>query len=142
MTDFKSAFIDTAIFIYYIEKSDLFFTKAKELFKLLYNNDTHLATSSITIEEYCVYPLRHNTPEYIDTFHRFIIDMDIEIASIDKDIAFLAAQLRVKYSGIKAMDALQLASAIKCQCDLFFTNDKQLRQIQEIKCMTLDDFFQ
>ena len=57
--------------------------------------------------------------------------MDISVRSIDSDTAFLAAQLRAKYQGIKAMDSLQLASAIQNHCDVFLSNDKQLRQVEE-----------
>ena len=38
------------------------------------------------------------------------------------------------------MDALQLASAITNNCDLFLTNDRQLRQIEEIKCVMLEEW--
>lgn len=37
------------------------------------------------------------------------------------------------------MDALQLSTACLTGCDLFLTNDKQLRQFTEIKCITIDD---
>ena len=41
-------------------------------------------------------------------FISFVADMEIAVKPIDSDTAFLAAQLRAKYQGIKAMDALQL----------------------------------
>ena len=37
------------------------------------------------------------------------------------------------------MDVLQIAAAIVSGCDMFFTNDKQLRQENEIPCMTMED---
>jgi len=37
------------------------------------------------------------------------------------------------------MDALQLATANAMGCDLFLTNDKQLRQFQRLKCVLVDD---
>ena len=37
------------------------------------------------------------------------------------------------------MDSLQLAATCLTGCDLFLTNDKQLRQFQEIKCITVDE---
>lgn len=37
------------------------------------------------------------------------------------------------------MDALQLAVACWKGCDLFLTNDKQLRQLKEVKCITVDE---
>ena len=38
------------------------------------------------------------------------------------------------------MDALQLASACTQGCDLFLTNDKQLRQFKELLCVTVDEW--
>ena len=34
---------------------------------------------------------------------------------------------------------IQIASAIVSGCDMFFTNDKQLRQEKELPCMTMED---
>ena len=38
------------------------------------------------------------------------------------------------------MDALQLATAVQEDCDVFLTNDKQLCQFKEIKCITVEDW--
>ena len=38
------------------------------------------------------------------------------------------------------MDALQLATACITGCDLFLTNDKQLRQFEEIRCITVEEW--
>ena len=48
-----------------------------------------------------------------------------------------AAQIRAEYKGFKAMDALQIATACLSGCDLFLTNDKQLKQFKEVKCITV-----
>lgn len=40
------------------------------------------------------------------------------------------------------MDALQLAAAVVSGCDLFITNDKQLKQYKGIECITMDDLQQ
>ena len=42
-------------------------------------------------------------------------------------------------SDIKLPDALQLAAGIECSCDVFLTNDKQLRQVQEANVLYLAD---
>ena len=140
MTEFNNAFVDTAPFIYYIEKSDAYFQKMKTWFSQCYAQGKKLSTSPITVEEYSVYHLKNRKFEYIHTFRAFITDMDFVVNNIDYDTAFLAAQLRSQYQGIKAMDALQLASAIQNQCDIFLTNDKQLNQVKEIKVLLVDEF--
>lgn len=65
--------------------------------------------------------------------------MDIEIIEISKAIAEKAAQIRAEYTSFRTMDALQLASACLSGCDLFLTNDKQLKQFREIICVTVDE---
>ena len=44
-----------------------------------------------------------------------------------------------EYKFFKTMDALQLATACLSGCDLFLTNDKQLKQFKELKCITVED---
>ena len=73
------------------------------------------------------------------SFYAFLEGMDVEVMSINKSIAVKAAQIRAEYKHFKTMDALQLATACMTGCDLFLTNDKQLRQFTEIKCMTVDE---
>jgi predicted nucleic acid-binding protein len=89
--------------------------------------------------EYFVFPYRNNTLSFIDIFNRLVDAMDIEIIGIDQQIADKAAQIRAEYKGFKAMDALQLAVACSSGCDLFLTNDKQLKQFKKIKCITVDE---
>lgn len=68
----------------------------------------------------------------------FIDDMEIDLADVNVVIAGKAAQIRAIHKDFKAMDALQLAAACLTGCDLFLTNDKQLRQFMEIKCITAE----
>ena len=139
MTEFESVFIDTAPFIYFIEKSDLYFDTMKRFFENCYGKGTHLATSAITMEEYCVYPLKNGNEKSVQNFRAFLSDMEIPALPVEAETGYLAATLRAKYPAIKAMDALQLASAICSECDVFLTNDKQLRQVAEIRVLLMDD---
>lgn len=58
---------------------------------------------------------------------------------IDATIAERGAKIRGRYKNFKAMDALQIAAAVVKNCDVFFTNDKQLRQEKELPCVTIED---
>ena len=142
MTDFKKAFIDTASFIYFIEKdanNPQYYEKVKSFFRNGYENGTEFVTSVITMEEYYVFAYRNKNDLLIQMFTKLVKTMDMEIVEINQEIAKKAAQIRTEYKGFKAMDALQLAVATLSNCDLFITNDKQLRQFQEIKCKTVDE---
>lgn len=142
MIDFKKVFVDTAPFIYFIEKDNnnpQYYDKVKDFFKYGYENDLKFVTSVITMEEYFVFPYKTKEYSFIDMFNRLVEITDMEIVEINQEIAKKASQIRAEYKGFKAMDALQLAVACVMGCDLFLTNDKQLRQFKEIKCITVDE---
>ena len=65
--------------------------------------------------------------------------LSIEIVNIDKIVADKAARIRADYKAFKGRDSLQLAAACLERCDLFLTNDKQLKQFDAIKCITMDE---
>lgn len=142
MIGFKKVFVDTAPFIYFIEKDSnnpQYYEKVKVFFKYGYDSDKRFVSSVITMEEYFVFPYRNKAYSLIDMFNRLVATTDMEIVEINQEIAKKAAQIRAEYKGFKAMDALQLATACLSGCDLFLTNDKQLKQFKEIKCITVEE---
>lgn len=139
MTEFKRVFIDTAPIIYYLENNALYVEAIKGFFTKCLKENIQIVTSTITIEEYLVFPYRSGRMEFADNFKRFMEYMNIEVVDINSNIAEQGAKIRGKYKHFKAMDALQIATAVISGCDIFFTNDKQLRQEKELPCMTIDD---
>lgn len=99
-----------------------------------------IVSSVITCSEYLVYPYRTDNQEKIDVFFEFTDACGIDLLSISVDIAKAAARIRADYPGFKAMDSLQLAVAIDAGCDVFLTNDKQLRQFRELRCVTVEEW--
>ena len=132
-------FVDTAPFIYLLEDNPLYSQKARAYIVDCFAKGCCFYTSFLTIAEYCVVPYRLNYHQKITDFEQFLIDTNVQFIDLTKEIAKLAAQIRAKYSGIKTMDALQVASAISQNCSLFLTNDKQLKQIQEINCVLIEN---
>ena len=142
MTGYKKVFIDTAPFIYLIEKNEenpQYFDKVIKFLDACYKDNADLVSSVITMEEYLVFPYKIQSQEYIDLFEKLIRTLNIKIVDIDEKTAKKAARIRAEYKSFKSMDALQLAAATLSGCDLFLTNDKQLRQFTEIPCITVDD---
>lgn len=139
MIEFKRVFVDTAPIIYYLENNALYKDLIKKFFAKCLEENIQIVTSAITIEEYLVFPYSCGKMEFADNFNRFIDYMNIEVVNIDRKIAEQGARIRGRYKNFKAMDALQIATAITSGCDMFFTNDKQLRQENELPCMTMDD---
>ena len=137
MTDVRSIFIDTAPIVYYLQKNEMYYLNMKAFWKKY--NDCDFLTSAITVTEYLTYPYREKNFTLIDSFYSFVKDMDIVVKDIDVNIAEKAAQIRAEYNAFRTMDAIQLATACVKGCDLFLTNDKQLRQFKEITCITMDE---
>ena len=137
MTDFKKIFLDTSPIVYYLENNELYYSNMKMFWKQY--EDCDYVTSAVTVTEYLTYPYQQNNVNMIDAFYAFIDGMDIGIKSIDKAIAEKAAKIRAEYKFFKTMDALQLATACLSKCDLFLTNDRQLRQFKEMKCLTVEE---
>jgi predicted nucleic acid-binding protein len=55
-------------------------------------------------------------------------------------VADTATKLRSKYQGLRGMDALQISAAIHSECDHFMTNDRRLKQVNEIDVMLIKDW--
>lgn len=104
-----------------------------------YENDTKFVTSVITIEEYMVFPYRNNQLQYIELFERLLQSLEIEVIPIDRRIARKAAKIRAEYKSYRSMDSLQLAVAPLAGCDMFLTNDKQLKSFKEQNCVLIDE---
>lgn len=139
MTEFKRVFVDTAPIIYYLENNPQYKDSIIKFFTKCMEENIQVVTSAITIEEYLVFPYSSGKMEFADNFKRFIKYMNIEVVDINSEIAEQGAKIRGQYKSFKAMDALQIATAIVSGCDMLFTNDKQLRQEKELPCMTMDD---
>ena len=140
MTECRKVFVDTAPFIYFLDDSPVFADIVNGVFERLLTDDIPMVTSVLTCEEYLVYPYRKNMWEKIDAFFAFARECGIPFIPVSLDIAKQAARIRADYPAFKPMDSLQLAAAVVSGCDLFLTNDNQLRQFSGLRCMTLDDW--
>ena len=140
MTGYKKIFLDTAPLIYFLDADEHFGEKVRRIFEDIFQSDKQMVTSVITCEEYLVFPYKTGNKENVDAFRDFISECSIPLCPIDAETANRAAKIRAEYKDFKAMDALQLASACTQGCDLFLTNDKQLRQFKELLCVTVDEW--
>lgn len=87
MTEFNKVFFDTAPFIYYLERNEFFFDKVKSFFQECYRKQIEFVTSTITVEEYCVYPYRNMDLEQVYRFEKFLNDLNFTVLDITNEIA-------------------------------------------------------
>ena len=139
MIGYSKVFLDTTPIIYFLDEDVNFGNKVENILSEILESRKEMVTSTITCMEYLTYPHRTDNVEKVDAFFDFVSGCNIAIYSIDMEIAKKAARIRAEYRYFKAMDALQLATACITGCDLLLTNDKQLRQFEEIKCITVEE---
>ncbi len=138
-----SVFIDTAPIIYFIEAHPQYGPLVRDFINAFEKKKARIFSSVITIAEVLPKPLQLGKKELASKFIEFLKNGEnLSLIEISADIAEKAGQLRGKYPKLKALDAIQLASAIMNEVDAFLTNDVILKQVSEIKIVLLRDFLQ
>jgi len=140
MTEFNKVFLDTTPLIYFLDNDVHYGEKTKRILEQILFAKKIVCSSTVTCSEYLVYPYRTGNVEKVDAFFEFITDCEIPLITINVEIAKKAASIRAEYKDFKAMDCLQLATAVYAGCDIFLTNDKRLRQFTELRCITIDEW--
>jgi len=135
----KNIFLDTAPLIYFIEGNSEFQECLKELFALIDNDEILAITSTITLLEVLVKPLRENRKDLVSKYtHVLTSSKGLDICDLNISIAKEAAQLRSKYN-LKTPDSIQIATAKVNSAEYFITNDLHLKSISEIKVLVISD---
>ena len=137
MTGISKLFLDTAPLVYYLDDDERYADSVEDYLYSALRAGVEVFTSVITATEYLTYPYKTGNLEKVVVFFDFLNYTGIPLVPIDAVVAQKAAQIRAEYRHFKTMDALQLASACVHGCDVFLTNDKQLRQFAEIRCVVL-----
>ena len=132
-------YFDTTPLIYFLDDEKPFSDKVLDFISNHQEEDDFYLTSTITDSEYLVFPYRMNDIEKISAYERFLTDFNFSIVEPNREITKQSAKIRAKYAGIKGMDALHLATSIYFNCDIFFTNDNQLKQVAEANVVLVDD---
>ena len=133
----KKIFLDTAPLIYFIEEEDRFLLLLNDLF--LPSNNCRFVTSTITLSEVLVMPLREGKTLLAKQYKEILTLSDnIDIFDINVSIAEEAAKIRAEYS-IKTPDAIQLATAKYHFVDYFLTNDLHLKTFKDLNIITLSE---
>ncbi len=131
--------LDTAPVIYYIEKDAQYIDLLRPFFQLVDSGECFLITSTITLLEILVVPIRKNNMGLIQEYRDLFFNVEgFTTYNVDPDIAEIASRLRAKYT-IRPVDSIQVATAIYKKAQFFLTNDIHLPTIPELPMLFLDD---
>jgi len=135
----KDIFLDTAPLIYFIEGHSQYKENLSQIFEANDRGSFTFITSSITLLEVLVKPLREGNVKLADQYKNILTTASgIEIFEITNDLSIKAAELRAKYN-LRTPDAIQVATAILYNVSYFLTNDIRLKSITEINILTLSE---
>jgi predicted nucleic acid-binding protein len=122
-------FIDTAPVIYFVEKKEPYWSLCNLFFDQIDNGQLLGMISPITIAESFYYPYKKEQQTLLRAFEqRLLNNSRIKVIPLTAVIAQRSAKLRAEYN-LGLADALQIATAIETNCDLFLTNDQQLQRV-------------
>ena len=130
--------VDTAPFIYFIENNPAFIRLVVPFFAALDRGEFMAITSTITITEVLVHPLRNNNHALAARyFHILTTSRNLAVLPVSDAIASEAAGLRAKH-GFKTPDAIQIAAGVIGGASSFLTNDADLTSIPGMRSVVLD----
>lgn len=130
--------LDTAPLIYLIEENPSFLPFVRPFFEAVDRGEFRVVTSTLTLTEVLVHPLRHGDHELADQYRRILLHANqVTTVPVSEVIADGAAQLRSRY-GLRTPDAIQLATAISAGASSFLTNDTRLPNLPSLKMLVLN----
>src|SRR5579885_1221613 len=133
--------LDTAPIIYFLEAYPDWGPLVRPLFETrIIPGANTAATSTITLAEVLIKPLRAARVDLAATYKAFLTNSPHEtLAVITPAVAERAADFRARY-GLRLPDACQAAAALEANAVLFVTNDAQMRRVVELRVIVLSDY--
>jgi predicted nucleic acid-binding protein len=130
-------FLDANVFIYLIEgapdvsQSVLRFMRAAEVAKAT------LVTGDLVMAECLMLPLRRADRALAEAYESVFGDRGgIERVTLDGALAIEGARLGAPL-GLKLIDAIHYASALRARCDLFVSADRRIARLPDMTVTTL-----
>jgi predicted nucleic acid-binding protein len=141
LTKLERVGVDTPIFIYHLESHRKYSALTHKTLSSLESGKWKGITSTITLMEINVHPWRTGREDVARKYETLLVNFpNLEIVSIDRDVARVAAQLRARFD-IKPPDALQVAAALAYGAQGFVTNDHRLAVLGSLtEIIVLDDY--
>lgn len=130
---------DTAPVIYYIETNPTFIQQVDPFFNALDHGKFQLVTSTITLLEVLIHPLRQGNTVLAQQYETLLNNTrNVQLVTVSSVIAQTAARIRATYN-LRTPDAIQIAAAIEQGAAFFITNDPIFKRVPDISVIVLDE---
>ena len=135
----KMVALDTAPLIYFIEENHVFLGVVKPFFASMERGDFQVVTSSITLAEVLVNPIKHDKLTLAEQYKELLLGAEnLRLFPVTTQIAELAARLRAAHN-LQTPDAIQIATALDQKADFFLTNDTKMSRLSQPQILVLAD---
>ena len=129
--------LDTVIFIYTWNKNPDFLSQAKDILNQVQTGRVEGLFSEIGIIELLTGVKKLGRYDMVIQYKEQLVNFpNLKIAGLNSVSIDIASSLRAKY-GLTTPDAIHLATAIDAKASVFYTNDRKLKIVKEIKVETL-----
>jgi predicted nucleic acid-binding protein len=118
---------DTMLYVYWFENHARYAARIEEIYSAMRLRGDLLCCSPLVYAEVLVGPVSAGDMDEVEALKTFFTSSEISMSAFTLEAASTFAALRA--SGIKAPDAMNLATATHSGVDLFITNDKRLHKI-------------
>ncbi|PKB67419.1 MAG: twitching motility protein PilT [SAR202 cluster bacterium Io17-Chloro-G4] len=131
--------LDTAPLIYFVEEHPRYLATVRPFFQAIENNEFRVVTSTITLTEVLIHPLRQRDAELARQYREILLNSPgIFCVPLSAEVAEKAAQLRSEHN-LRTPDAIHLATAYIHSAAHFLTNDSTLPNVPEVQLIVLDN---
>ena len=134
----KTVGLDTAPLIYFIEENPAYIETVKLFFEAMDRGDFLVVTSTVTLLEVLVHPLRSNNRELATEYRDILLNSKLMTLEVSNDIAEQAAQLSAGHN-IRTPDAIQISTGLNAGATHFFTNDIRLPELPSMQILSIDE---
>lgn len=130
--------IDSSIFIYQLESNPRYVLATDHVFSWLERPGSRAVTSTVTMTELLVQPLRESDERRADKIYALLsIYPNLEWIAPNLEIADLAARIRAMHR-LRTPDALLAATAVHTLATGLVTNDPVFERVEAIETLVLD----
>lgn len=133
--------LDTAPFIYFIEKHPKYRPIVRPLFQRIDAQEIQAVTSAIALLEVLVVPYRSGNSALAARYEKLLTrSRGLRMFELSLPLLRAAAGIRAA-TALKAPDALQMAAAVSAGCTVLLTNDNRWpRRLGGIRILQLDHY--
>ena len=135
----RSAVLDTVVLICHFEDSAAYGDRAESVLREASNEVFEAIITPVTAAELLVKPVQADRPDTADRYRTAMAHLEnASRCDLSWNAGCMAGALRARY-GLPLPDMFQVAVAMETGSCALITNDRDLRQVDEIPIVLLDD---